>query len=732
VVDFARGDPQESWFVSGLEEEVQTELLRFHTLHLAKKVDPARCGGRDPRCLVEAYRAYGVDLIVLGDLAPPGRLRYGVYETWTGTRAFEGSLLVSGVTTPILERGIDAIVRRIVQRGGLLDQRPVPSREDEVVSPPPYRDVSSSSWRLGGSLAPALVAATIFFFAAPILLALLLVGSHPLARRVTPSSWKWSALLAVLISAFWILAALVDLDKSFSHLTGRAAAIVGLSWPVAAGMLWGGFGLTIAVWVFAPIHGLERIRHDGVWPLLRSWTLLALLRANAFVAVYLPVLELTRRACVEAAVPGQVTWGLALPAAGLITHFWILSLVDNLSVYLDAKLVLGPPTSQNAWHPTLVRYFRGYILRGVIAIDEKVLARALFLPGANAGVVSYGGGFAPPRIVVGEGVIIASLGELPDEEEVPDRAVSPEDFAAGVFAPAIEGENAAAEARADAWRRRLAHAPRRRGYKPRLLGQNATLLGWVLPQPIADGIPLISDTEQDFGVVKRLLSEHYAAFQGMSDDEVDDTDPTQKDFLFGALLRELGVLARRDSIFATLRLTLDVATSKRSFFARLARLPLSLSEALFGAPATRVADAYAALNGAFHHLVQYLCFVQGVGEELLTARANAPRMIETSRQMLAELDRRESAAPAPKEGAPGRDALQASSRDRVAWLVRIFQGPIAARRFRWMRLLGAAAVALVIGFLLFRSVASAMAYHPTYLQRMRAQSARSTEGDKSR
>lgn len=719
--------------MSGLEDEVQTELLRFHTLHLAPKVDPARCAARDPRCLVEAYRAAGVDLIVLGDLVPPGRLHYGVYETWTGTRAFDGSLLVSGITTPILEREIDAIVRRIVQRGGLLDQRPIPTHEDEVASPPAYRDVSSSSWRFGGSLAPALVAATLAFFAAPILLALLLVGSHPLARRVTPSSWKWSALLAVSISAFWIVAALVDLDKALGHLTPRAAAIVGLSWPVAAGMLWGGFGLTIAVWVFAPIHGLERIRHDGVWPLLRSWTLLASLRATAFAVVYLPVLELTRRACVDAAVPMQVTWGLAIPAAGLIVHFWILSLVDNLSVYLDAKLVLGPPTPQNAWHPTLTRYFRGYILRGVIAVDEKVLARTLFLPGTNAGVVSYGGGFAPPRIVVGETVIIASIGELPDEEEVPDRAVNPEDFAAGVFAPSMGEENAAAEARADAWRRRLAHAPRRRGYKPRLLGQNATLLGWVLPQPIAEGIPLISDTEQDFGVVKRLLSEHYAAFQGMSDDEVDDTDPTQKDFLFGALLRELGVAARRDSILGTLRLTLDVATSGKGIFTRVLRFPLTLSEALLGAPATRVADAYAALNGAFHHLVQYLCFVQGVGEDLLTARANAPRMIETSRQMLAELDQRASAAPAPNEGARDNDPLQASSRDRVAWLVRIFQGPIAARRFRWMRLLGAVAAVAAIGFLLFRSVASAMAYHPTYLQRMSAQSAaRSTEGDKSR
>jgi hypothetical protein len=732
VVDFSRGAPQERWFVSGLEEEVQTELLRFHSLHLARKIDPGRCPGRDPRCLVEQYRVAGVELVVLGELEPRGRLRYGVYETWTGSRAFDGLLVVSGVTTPMLERGIDAIVRQIVQRGGLLDQRPVAPAQEPAREAGSQARARSPSWRLPGNIALDLVGATLAFFVAPILLVLAMVGAQELGRRATPRSWKWSAVLAVAISSLWTAAALVDAGALLGHLGGRAARVVDLSWPVAAGMLWGAFGLTIAVWVFAPIQGLERIRHDAVWPLMRSWTLLALLRAVAFVGLYLPVAELTRRGCVEVALPERVTWAIVLPAAGLLTHFWVLSLVDNLSVYLDARLVSGPPTPRNPWHATLARYFRGYVRRNVIAVDEKVLARTLFLPGTRPGVVSYGGGFARPRIVAGEGVLTAALGELPDEEEVPDRTINPEDFTVGAFAPALESEDGAHEQRAEEWRRRLTLAPpRARAYMPRLLGQNATLLGWVLPQPIEEGIPLISDTEEDFGVVKRLLSEHYAAFQGINDDEVDDTDPTQKDFLFGALLREVGVATRRDSILATLSLTLDVATSKKSWLARLVRLPLTLYDRTLSAPATRVADAYAALNGAFHYLVQYLCLARGVGEELLTARANVPRLVDTSRRMLAQLDGREQAGDA-------RELLGSTSRDRAAWLARIFQGPHAPRRFHWMRLLGGIAVAAALGLLLFRSVSSAIAYHPTYVQRMSAQSSPpspdspATEGEKTR
>ena len=671
VVNFAPSEPAENWFVSGLEEEVKTELLRFHTLEVAKKVNPGRCPGRDPRCLLEEYRAAGVQVIVLGNLGPRTSLRYDVYETWTGSRAFDGSFAVSGVTTPALEREIDAIVRRIVQRGGLLDQRPAALAPEEAVAPT--------------------------------------VPRSPALPRPT----------------------------RFGRLAGRAAAVAALSWPTAAGMLWGAFGLTIGVWVFAPIHGLERIRHDAVWPLLRSWTILALLRAAALAALYVPVFALTRRACAEAALPERATWAIALPVVGLLTYLLVLALVDGLSVYLDSKLVLGPPTPRNPWHATIKRYFRGYVRRNVVPLDERLLERTLFLPGTRPGVVVYGGGFGRPRIVVGEAVLTAALGELPEEEEIPDRNVNPEDFPVGVVAPSMDTGDASHEP-AEEWRRRLTAAPpRARAYMPRLVGQNATLLGWVLPQPIEEGIPLISDTEEDFGVVKRLLSEHYAAFQGANDDEVDDTDPSQKDFLFGALLRELGVASRRDVIFATLSLSLDVVSSRtatpsdarlgqylKNWLSHLVRLPLTLYERLLAAPAIRVADAYPALNGALDYFIQYLCIERGVGEELLTARANVPRLLETSRRMLAELDRSQ-----PTDQM--RDLFHAS-RDRAAWLARIFQGPVAPRRFQWMRVVGAVAITTLVGALILRSVLDAIAYHPIYVGRMSAKSAPPAEGENTR
>jgi hypothetical protein len=245
----------------------------------------------------------------------------------------------------------------------------------------------------------------------------------------------------------------------------------------------------------------------------------------------------------------------------------------------------------------------------------------------------------------------------------------------------------------------------------------------VLAQPTEKGIPLISDTEEDFGVVKRLLSEHYGLFASTYDgDEVDDTDPTQKDFLFGALLREMGIVARHDVLFATIGLFVQVASAGKWFLSPVLRLPVTLYENLLAAPGAKVADAYAALNGAMHHLIQYLGFLRGADEKLLTARADAPRLMQTSREMIARMERK---APAAGEHA----VLRATPRDRAEWLARIFYEPLAPPRVRWARVVGGVAFAAVLGVLLVRQVNDAIAYHPTYAARMKSIATAITQGE---
>jgi hypothetical protein len=271
-------------------------------------------------------------------------------------------------------------------------------------------------------------------------------------------------------------------------------------------------------------------------------------------------------------------------------------------------------------------------------------------------------------------------------------------------------------------RRRTVAPPRPRAAAPRVLGESATLLGWVLPQPGEDGIPLIANTSEDYDVVKRLLTQHYAAFERNSDDdEVDDTDPTQKDFLFGALLREMGTLARRDTFVATLWYSLALAWPRTSWLYRLFIRPANaLYHQFLSGPAARVADAYAALNHGLYHLMQYLCFLRGEDETRLTARASVPRLVETSRGMLERIGER------PHDDEHG--LLAAHARNRLLWLSPFFHAPLASRRNRAMRLVGGVTLAVILAILAVTAVRDAVDYHPTYLDRVRSEETQSTQG----
>lgn len=708
------------WFAAALEELVGRELLRFASVALADKLEPARCPDRNPRCLVAAYRQAGVDVVVLGALERRG-LGWAICETWTPRRAADGTLRVDGVTLPTLERRIGEIIRPIVQRGGLADERPVVAAPD--AAPTAKAATAASTATVATPAArhgwlPALLVALAALVVLPPLLPLVLVGARERKRRERPSSRPWSAALAAALVALAVAARSVDVTAALAVAPPHTMLA-----PIAAGMLWGAFALVVVRWVFTPIHGLGQVRHDALWALLRAWAALSLLRALLFVAVA-PLFLLTMRACSASGVPERVTLAVVLPAVGLVAHFCLLALVDNLTLFLDVQLVIGPATERNPWHGTIKRYCRGYLRRNGVELPGALFERTLFLPSLLPKVVSYGGGFARPRIVVGEPPREAALGGLPEETEFPDRTVNPDELPWGLLVPG-GSDDGQRLSRAEKIRSELTAAPaRKRGFAPRLLGENATLLGWVLPQPGDSGIPLIANSVDDYEVVKRLLTEHYAAFARHSDDdEVDDTDPTQRDFLFGALIRELGAVARRDTWIATLWYALAIAASKRTWWRRvLVGAPIAVYERFFAGPAARVADGYAALNHGLHHLLQYLSFLRGIDESRLTARANVPRLVHTSRDLFEHLER-------DRLSLEEKQLFRATPRQRMLWLSPFFHAPLSSRVRSSLRFVALLALAFVTGLFILLAVEDAADYHLIWLERMRSQAAaQSSEG----
>src|SRR5439155_1634845 len=162
----------------------------------------------------------------------------------------------------------------------------------------------------------------------------------------------------------------------------------------------------------------------------------------------------------------------------------------------------GPAADRNPWHPTINRYFRGYVRRSGVDLAPDLLDRLLFLPARQKGVFCYGGGFAIPRIVSGPVERELALGPLPDE--IPERA----------------------------------------------------------------------------------------------------TNPTQKDFLFGALLREVGRSLRGESLFETLRLSVSLQWDRMSAPTRAVLAPgVEIYQRFLSRGPAMIADAWTALNQGRDHLL---------------------------------------------------------------------------------------------------------------------------------
>jgi hypothetical protein len=394
-----------------------------------------------------------------------------------------------------------------------------------------------------------------------------------------------------------------------------------------------------------------------------------------------------------------------LPAAGLFTWLWWLLFCDNLATFLDAKLVDGSASARNPWHPTIKKYFLGYVRRLGVEIDRRLVDRVLFLPTHLPHVTSYGGGLGRPRILVGVDSRDAALGELPDETEAPEQTINPEELPCGLLVPRPPLSDHRAR-KLDARRRVLTGAPpRSRSSSPRLIGEQATLLGWVMPH--AQGIPLIANSRDDYDLVRQLLTEHYAAFRNVDDDDWDDTDPSQLDFLFGAILRELGSFERRDGALNTLRHAFALAQPKASWLSRHVIGGLGrFFERFLAGPAAIVGDAYAALNHGLHHLIQYLYTLRE--ERLLphlTARADEPRLLMSSKDIL-------------EEAADDKSPLSHATRRRLLWLSQLVHVSLVVEPRRKLRWVGSLAFALVGCLLLVQAVRTAIHYHPSYVQRM--------------
>lgn len=675
VIDLAPAPGIPAWFATSFEQTIARELAGFERLGTVAKQDVAvdACGA-DRTCRLRAYRGAGVDIALFGAVTDTS-IEYELFQTWTPARLATGTIAVDRHQSVVaLQHATRDALHVVLKHGGLLDQKPYLLSHE-----PPATTVASAASPAGTTRVLEILLAVLGLLVLPFGLALI-GGEAP--RTIAAMRSARRVLLVIVAGAAAALA--LDAPTLGALVAAWAPLIAGIG-----GLGWGAFLVHVVRTAFPPLDGLERVPHRELGRFLSTWCLAALERLAVVVVGNAALVALVVWLGTSLAIPAQWIYLVLAPAVVWLARLWYGSWVECVAARLDRRIVEDSASPDNPWSREISDYLMGYVRRTGWDLDPRLLSRLVFLPGKNIdGVASYGGGPTHVRIVIERELLVIAMGPLLDDKPEDKPARWP-DWTIACVAPSPGGHAPSAAPPPHDFRGRK-QRPSYPGAQRKPLGQAATLLGYAMPAP-GQLVPLISDSPQDLAIVRELLSEHYPWFAPDPDEEYDATDRTDKDLLFGVLVREIGAARRNETQLATLRLALGRRAARLASRAR-----------------TRLADSYAALNFARHHLIQYLYYAWTKDEGTLTARARPARLNDISVRVLAEV-----ADPAAR---PPR-----AIRRRLTWLSQFFAEPIVDRRGVLATRVAVAAVIAVLLGAAGIAVRRSIGYHPTYVERMNAQ-----------
>jgi hypothetical protein len=672
------------------------------------------CTDVDLDCIMAELRVRGVQIFIRGTLDNQ-RLRIASHETWTGSEVASRSLsLGRGVTLTDFRHRVFRIIRPFTEIGGLLDQHPAPLAKaagPPVEGPPPIGE--RALWRLG---------------VIAVILALLFWAPTFVARKAVPGMRRYLAAISLLIPVLLLLCVHFKLSSE-PLVPPRYSPIVTILKFWLGGAGWASIVVIAHRFAFSSLRGLDRVTYFTIFPILGAWLSVSFWKLLVFVVALWPFLAAGLQVAGLLALSRDTALTLAAPTSILLGCLWYLVWIAYVAAHLDGEFILGTRSDHARWGVEVRKYFAGYLRRLDIHVNERLLKRTVFLPGKVETVLSYGGGLTAPRVVINESLLRLALGPLPLEDRQESGEGGFADFATGTLRPKRRRKSGSSDddegwALFDRARDALSALKLRRPERQTLVRaqagpafnlHNANVLGYVIPSTRPKTEALAADNREDLDALGELLTAHYAQFAKDGDQEgyeLDDSDPTDRDFLFGALLREHGVIDLRHQILNTFSIAIVHACRHLPMFlGRIFQFFKDLYTTGFSKYPDLLADSYAALNSGRNHLTQHL-YLQLTGRErLLTTRGDETMLYATSRVILAEVGEMK---PTDEDALPLRSTL----RNRLIWLSEFFYLPVPHQSTAWLRQLTTGAFLITALIVVHHFVHESIEYSHVYAARM--------------
>jgi hypothetical protein len=525
-------------------------------------------------------------------------------------------------------------------------------------------------------------------------------------------------------------------EKKALEVTAESAQILDASivarfgWLIAAiaGALWGFLFLRIGRFCLSHIKGVQQIGYHGLSRYIRSWTEVALAKILIVLFIFGIPAALVYALVVPRFATSEAAIMIVVPIAGVLVLFALQAWNTFATKALDQ--VYFRKVKHSPWDEKIRKYLQTQIRRHGADIPDYLLKRTYFHVSSKGEDVVYGGFGLKNRVIIPLEWAELALGAIPLYNR-PDllketaanleerRPMAGYEMRSIVSPKGLLGKKMktrSSEKAYDKFEAKLAkihsdltdpdHNPGPADPPP--FAAQTGVWGFVLPNRQDESVPLIADNLQDLEVVEGLITEHHLQFaKPRMEEEFDDSDADQKDFLFGLLIRQMGVIARHESILATTgaffwRLLQSLPDLPARPFVLIHRL----YELNFARHPVFVADAFAVLNNAGHQLVQYIHLLNTKRRSMMTSRSGMVKLSHRTADIFERLR-----AELPSE--PQRRSDDTTLDNRLIWLSNLISTPIllpdrARKRWLWAVVIAGLLTAFAMQALI------AFRYHPIY------------------
>ncbi|WP_144394683.1 hypothetical protein [Pleionea sediminis] len=703
VVSFVAKEEQSPWLVSALEKNVYNDLAGYARIISVNKDNNelSQCPERSISCLIKLYQKLNIDALMLGEVNNSD-IDYKVYDVREESLIESGSVAI-GTDSSMLKLRMEAFAafKPFLEKGGILEQRKFTTQLNNELNEAETSETASFITKYRNLFIIALA----LFISFPYFLSFL-GNSRKNTERVFIIRQYF---LPFLLVSYLIIGYpfIVDYFQLSDFIEGLLNDFARYQWlfPTFAGFAWGYFLIINLKIVVPSLQGIERITQTTIFPLIRAFSITLLIKLSFVLLFFSGYFYGIYTFCQYLNFNDKTIFLYVFPLSGLFICYWLGLTLEVFAMTLDVKLVDGQLDFNSMSHKKIKKYLIGYLKRNGVTLNKQLVDNIVFLPGKNKGVISYGGGFGRPRIVIEKRLIDFAISRDTEKKLIKRKYrhtsafnlqpnLNP-DKKKKLFSMSDQKRESIIKKIASYFASdinlRQSHSNSRAG----------KIKGLILPefQPQDDLPSLMSDNFDDMQVVEALLLEDALLNEPYDEDaEIDDASMDDKDFLFGIIMHKLGGLLRNEHIFSTpyFYFRYKKGEKKKSynfFFSRYFSI---------------ISDTFVVLNFGLHHLIQHLYYQVSEDAKCLTTRRMSNYVLESQDKILT----------AVKEVVDNRKPKlsRTDEYDRIVWLSKFCAHPlnekksvILRRSIKWASVLAFVSLVAWIGFESYQ-------YHPEYLR----------------